>query len=101
VAYNGEILIDGALKAVATHGDRLIRSGVVAYFVDLARRGQIGRWLRRRLALGDDVWLIYGHSHVPHVDVALKILNPGPWKIYGVRRIRGNVYQLPSAEPLC
>jgi len=101
VAYNGEILIDGALKAVATHGDRLIRSGVAAYFVDLARRGQIGRWLRRRLALGDDIWLIYGHSHVPHVDAALKILNPGAWKIYSVRRIRGNVYSLPSAEPLC
>lgn len=101
VAYNGEIFIDGAIKAVVTHGDKLIKNGVVAYFVDLARRGQIGRWLRRRLELGDNVWLIYGHSHVPHVDVALKILNPGAWKIYGVRRIRGNVYRLPSAEPLC
>jgi len=101
VAYNGEIFIDGALKAVVTHGDGLIKNGVVAYFVDLAKRGQIGRWLRKRLALGDDVWLIYGHSHVPHVDAALKILNPGAWKIYGVRRIRGNVYRLPSAEPLC
>ncbi|MCC6031876.1 MAG: phosphohydrolase [Pyrobaculum sp.] len=101
VAYNGEIFIDGNPRVVVTHGDGAVRNGVVAYLVDLIKRGQLGTWLRRRLGLGDDVWLLYGHSHVPHVDERLKILNPGPWKIYGVRRIRGDVYQLPSAKPLC
>jgi len=101
VAYNGEIFIDGTLKLLVTHGDGFVKNGVVAYLIDLANRGQIGRFLRRRLGLKDDVWLVYGHSHVPHVDWARKILNPGSWKIYGIRRLRGNVYQLPSAKPLC
>lgn len=101
LAYNGEVFIEGPQKIVVTHGDRAIRSGVLAYFIDLVRRGQLGRWLRRELALSDEVWLVYGHSHVPYVNEQEKILNPGSWKIYGVRRIRGNIYQLPYPKPLC
>jgi hypothetical protein len=78
-----------------------VKSGVAAFFLDLARRGHVGRALKRRLGLGGDVWLAYGHSHVPYVDAENKIINPGSWKIYGVRRIRGGVYELPSAKPLC
>lgn len=98
-AHNGEIVVDG--KFVITHGDRIVKNGVAAYFLDLLKRGHIGRALRKKLGLGDNVWLVYGHSHVPYVNVQEKILNPGSWKIYGVRRIRGNVYELPSAKPLC
>ncbi|MCU7787250.1 MULTISPECIES: metallophosphoesterase family protein [unclassified Pyrobaculum] len=100
-AHNGEVYIEGAARAVLSHGDKVVRSGVVAYFLDLARRGYVGRALKRRLGLGGDVWLAYGHSHVPYVDPENKIINPGSWKIYGVRRIRGGVYELPSAKPLC
>jgi predicted phosphodiesterase len=92
-------LIKKAMEILQIQPQRLYI--VAAYLIDLIKRGQIGVWLRRRLALGNDVWLLYGHSHVPHVDERLKILNPGPWKVYGVRRIRGDVYQLPSAKPLC
>ncbi|ACB40527.1 phosphohydrolase [Pyrobaculum neutrophilum] len=100
-ADNGNVLIEDVVKAALTHGDAAVKNGFAAYLIDLARRGQVGRWLRKKLALEDGVWLIYGHSHVPYLNAEEKILNPGSWKIYGVRRLRGNVYQLPSPKPLC
>lgn len=101
VAYNGPLYIEGEVKVVATHGDQVIHSGVLAYFVDLLDRGKIGRVLKQRLGLDREVWLVYGHSHVPHVDPVKRILNPGSWKIYSFRRLKGGVYALPSAKPLC
>jgi len=99
-AFNGDIFIEDS-EVVVTHGDSVVKSGVVAYLVERVDRGRIGRVLRRRLSLRDGVWIAYGHSHVPHVDLGQRILNPGPWKIYGFRRIRGGVYELPSAKRLC
>jgi len=99
-AFNGDIFIED-VEVVVTHGDSVIKSGVLAYLVERVDRGRIGRVLRRRLGLRDEMWIAYGHSHVPHVDLSQRILNPGPWKIYGFRRIRGGVYELPSAKRLC
>ncbi|MCC6020653.1 MAG: metallophosphoesterase [Thermoproteaceae archaeon] len=101
VAHNGEVFVDGAVKIVASHGDGVIKSGVVAYLADIVRRGHVGRVLRSRLGVPRDVWVVYGHSHVPFIDAGERILNPGAWKVYGIRRVRGSVYRLPSAKPLC
>ncbi|MEM0468949.1 MAG: metallophosphoesterase [Pyrobaculum sp.] len=101
VAYNGPLVIENKVKAVVTHGDQIVQSGVLAYFIDLVNRGRVGRLIKKRLGLGRDTWLIYGHSHVPYVDSVWRILNPGSWKIYGFRRLRGGVFTLPPAEPLC
>ncbi|MFN7106097.1 MAG: phosphohydrolase [Pyrobaculum sp.] len=97
-AYNGHIHID---RVVITHGDSVVKNGVLAYLIEFASRGRLGRALRKRLMVSDDMWLVYGHSHVPYVDLERKILNPGGWKIYGFRKFMGNVYELPSAKPLC
>ena len=101
-AYNGELLVETEkVRLLATHGDKAVRSGVAAYFLDLVKKGAVGRALRRKLKVGGDVWLAYGHSHVPFLSVEEKIVNPGAWKVYGIRRIRGTVYELPSSKPLC
>ncbi|MEZ0319477.1 MAG: phosphohydrolase [Pyrobaculum sp.] len=101
-AYNGELLVETEkIRIVVTHGDKAVKDGVAAYFLDLVKKGAVGRALRRRLKVSGDLWLAYGHSHVPFLSVEEKIMNPGAWKIYGFRRIRGTVYELPSAKPLC
>ncbi|AAL64708.1 phosphohydrolase [Pyrobaculum aerophilum] len=99
VAHNGEVIIND--KVLLSHGDKVVKNGFVAYLMDLTNRGRVGKMLKRKLKLEGNIWLAYGHSHVPYVNPEERILNPGGWKIYGVRRIGGNVYQLPSAKPLC
>jgi predicted phosphodiesterase len=101
VARNGEVFVEGPVKIVASHGDRAVRSGVLAYLADLVKRGHVGRVLRGMLGVPGDAWVAYGHSHVPFADAGERMLNPGAWKIYGIRRARGRVYRLPSAKPLC
>lgn len=91
---------EGANYVVA-HGDMAISDGILAYLADLVRPGTVGRILRRKLKIGNETWLIYGHSHVPYLNIEERILNPGPWKVYGFRRILGSVYELPSARPIC
>ncbi|MFN3804227.1 MAG: phosphohydrolase [Pyrobaculum sp.] len=98
VAYNGHIYTE---KAVITHGDSVVKNGVLAGLIEMADRGRLGRALRKRLMVNDGMWLAYGHSHVPYIDLQRKILNPGGWKIYGFRKFKGDVYELPSAKPLC
>lgn len=91
----------GGVKFVITHGDLALGDGFLAYLVDLIRPGQIGRLLRRRLGVQQNEWLIYGHSHVPYLSGEERILNPGAWKIYGIRRLLGAVYEMPSAKLIC
>ncbi|MEL9990974.1 MAG: phosphohydrolase [Thermoproteus sp.] len=88
-------------KIVVAHGDIAVGNGFLAYLIDSIRPGTIGRIAKRKLGLSKDVWLVYGHSHVPYLNLGERILNPGPWKIYGVRRIKGAVYEMPSAKPFC
>ncbi len=97
-ANNSSIHLDGL---VITHGDVVVKNGVLAGFIELFKRGKLGRVLKKKLSVDREVWLAYGHTHLPYVDMEEKILNPGGWKIYGFRRVRGNVYELPSAKPLC
>lgn len=92
--YRGE-------KIVIAHGDVAIGDGFLAYLLDRLKPGAVGRLARRKLGLPSDTWLIYGHSHVPYLDTRERLLNPGAWKVYGVRRIRGMVYEMPSAKPFC
>lgn len=86
---------------VVVHGDVAVRNGVLAYVIDSLRPGAVGRILRRKLKLRAKTWLIYGHSHVPYLSLEERILNPGSWKAYGVRRILGALYEMPSARPIC
>lgn len=92
--YKGE-------RIVIAHGDIAVSDGFLAYLIDRLKPGTIGRLVRRKLKLPGDTWLIYGHSHVPYLDTRERLLNPGAWKIYGVRRIRGAIYEMPSAKPFC
>ena len=85
---------------VVAHGDSVIRNGAVAYLVERVARGFVGRALRRRLSLGSE-WLVYGHTHVPLIDPAHRLANPGPWKAYGFRRELGGVVELPNAKFAC
>jgi hypothetical protein len=94
LTYRGE-------RMVITHGDMAIGDGFLAYVIDRIRPGTVGRLAKKKLGLPRDVWLIYGHSHVPYLNVDERILNPGSWKVYGIRRARGAVYEMPSAKPLC
>jgi len=87
-------------SVVAVHGDSVIRNGALAYLVERFRRGLIGEVLRRRLGLSGE-WLVYGHTHIPLVDRGRRLVNPGPWKVYGFRRLLGGVVELPSAETVC
>lgn len=89
-ACNCPIWISGGINAVVLHGDMVVRNGVLAYALELAVPGIIGRSARKRLDAGR-AWVVYGHSHVPLLDNRRMLLNPGPWKIYGVRRKRGFV----------
>ncbi|MGC8582902.1 MAG: metallophosphoesterase family protein [Thermoproteus sp.] len=91
----------GGERMVITHGDIAVGDGIIAYIIDRIRPGTVGRWAKRKLGLPKDVWLIYGHSHVPYLNTDERILNPGSWKIYGIRRAKGAVYEMPSAKPFC
>nr|KJR73546.1 MAG: phosphohydrolase [Thermoproteus sp. AZ2] len=86
---------------VVVHGDIAVGDGVLAYIIDRIRPGAVGRILRRKLKLYAKTWLIYGHSHVPYLSLEERILNPGSWKAYGIRRTLGAVYEMPSARPIC
>lgn len=99
VAHNGELIIENRFAVV--HGDVVIRNGVMAYAVDIIEGGRVGRMIKKKLHLSRDLWLVYGHSHVPYIGLNDRIVNPGAWKLYGFRRIRGTVVELPAAKPLC
>ncbi len=89
-ACNCPVLISGGINALVLHGDLVVRNGVMAYVLESVAPGTMGRRARRRLGVGD-AWVVYGHSHVPLLNPRLALLNPGPWKVYGVRRKRGFV----------
>ncbi len=89
-ACNCPVRVTGDVRAVVLHGDLVIRNGVLAYMMESVAPGTIGRRARKRLDVGD-AWVVYGHSHVPLLDLRLALLNPGPWKVYGIRRKRGFV----------
>ncbi len=92
--YRGE-------RIVITHGDIAVGDGFLAFLIDRLKPGTVGRMVKRKLGLSNDTWVVYGHSHVPYLDLHERILNPGAWKIYGVRRTKGAVYEMPSAKPFC
>lgn len=75
----------GRLDTFLTHGDIAVPNGAVAYAINrvgmaLGRRLLLESYLKRRLRLPRDTWLIMGHTHIAGVDYRRRVANTGSWR---------------------
>lgn len=81
----------GGKKVCIVHGDIFVRNGILAHLYN-----RVYSMLGTKLALekklkeafgGECEWLIAGHTHIPGIDHAEKVANPGAWKALWISRL--------------
>lgn len=67
------------------HGDLVVSSGVLAYLLNrlasMAGKKLLLEEISKQRFCRDSEWVFTGHTHVPGLDTARKLGNPGSWKI--------------------
>jgi len=81
----------GDLNLCLTHGDMLVPNGAVAYAINavsaLAGKSLLLEELTKRRICSSSAWFFMGHTHIPGLDPARRLGNPGSWR----REWRGRV----------
>lgn len=81
--------IDG-VRVLATHGDEALGAGHGLLFSYLTGRPYMEALWKNAMGLDDAEWVIMGHSHMPGIDEARRVANPGGWTdLFGFSPPRG------------
>ncbi len=76
----------GGLKVYVTHGDTVVRSGLVAFLLAYALlaigiRMGFEKIARAKAAVSRSGWLVLGHTHIGGVDEEYRVANAGGWRV--------------------
>ncbi len=67
------------------HGDYFSRNGAIAGVINIIMKRIFNKqlwvecFLKQRLSLSADTWLIMGHTHIPGINSTCKVANSGAW----------------------
>jgi predicted phosphodiesterase len=88
------------LSVVAYHGHDLSMKGGIAHAINRFISPLIVEKMWKRLACIDaDTWVIFGHTHIPGLDMKSRIANCGAWATYRLVRPTGTGIILNATMP--
>jgi predicted phosphodiesterase len=95
------IFIYDGLSVVAYHGHDLSMKGGIAHAINRFISPLIVEKMWKRLARVDvDTWVIFGHTHIPGLDLKSRIANCGAWATYRLVRPTGTGIILNANVPM-
>jgi len=71
-----------------THGEIIIRNGGFAFIINylmekFGKKLFLEKYLKNKINLSQNTWLIMGHTHIPGIDPNYRVINTGNWKEKG------------------
>jgi len=67
-----------SLKILVIHGDQMVRTGMLHHLINRITGTLLVEKLAKKLmGLGEDTWLVMGHSHIAGIDFKGRVANPG------------------------
>ena len=82
VAVLGDCVIIrcGSLELMVYHGHDMSNRGVYGHLWDrFVSRLSLERTWRRFANVGEEIWVIFGHTHIPGIDERSRVANCGGW----------------------
>jgi len=79
------VLLDfNQMTVIAYHGDHISRKGAIGHSWTrfISQLGLERAW-KRLAGVPDSDWVIFGHTHIPGIDVKHKVANCGGWQSIG------------------
>jgi len=100
VLGNCAVLTYDGLSIIAYHGHELSLKGGIAHAINRFISPLIVEKMWKRLARVDvNTWVIFGHTHIPGLDMKSRVANCGAWATYRLVRPTGTGIILNANVP--